>query len=422
MRTRAAVVAVLVIGAVGGALAVDATGVLEPGPTLAERWVSDTGVPVAGNHHTVAAGTADGEGLVLVPVSGEHGSDQCRVVALGATDGTQRWDRPVPREACNIHAVGSLELDDYDGDGAPEAIVPTGEERLYALDLDRGEPELTVELTAYGYSRPAVGELSTDGSRRIVVIDAHGTVATVRPDGSADWTHDGSSDVWASPAIVDVTGDGSDEVVVGFGRGHVTAFEHDGAVAWNRSLPDDGWLTWTATGEVDGTVHVVASTDAGGVHALGGADGGIKWTRSFGRLAAVGAIGDADGDGNTAVFVTAKDGRLRSLEASTGRTQWETPLAEEPGQMTPPPVTGDVDGDGVSEVVAVTNGGDVKVVDPADGRILASYSRSGPLPWSGESPPIWTHPTLADTDGDGADEIYVVYGDGRVAALEYVEG
>jgi hypothetical protein len=32
---------------------------------------------------------------------------------------------------------------------------------------------------------------------------------------------------------------------------------------------------------------------------------------------------------------------------------------------------------------------------------------------------IFTHPTLADGDGDGVPEPYVIYGDGRVVAFSF---
>jgi hypothetical protein len=60
----------------------------------------------------------------------------------------------------------------------------------------------------------------------------------------------------------------------------------------------------------------------------------------------------------------------------------------------------------------VTNGGTVVVLGPG-GRELAAYERSVP---------VWTFPTLADLDGDGASEVLVRYGDGRVVALSYEAG
>lgn len=52
------------------------------------------------------------------------------------------------------------------------------------------------------------------------------------------------------------------------------------------------------------------------------------------------------------------------------------------------------------------------MVDPNSGDVLATYERAGEVP-------IYTHPTVADTNGDGTAEIYVMYGDGRVVALAY---
>ena len=76
--------------------------------------------------------------------------------------------------------------------------------------------------------------------------------------------------------------------------------------------------------------------------------------------------------------------------------------------MTPPPVIGDVTGDGTLEIVAVTNDGGVHVVNPATGAVRGSYERDARL---------FTHATLADTDSDGRNEVYVVYGDGVAVAL-----
>jgi predicted nuclease with RNAse H fold len=51
----------------------------------------------------------------------------------------------------------------------------------------------------------------------------------------------------------------------------------------------------------------------------------------------------------------------------------------------------------------------VLVVDPASGHIQARYGRGGA---------IWTHPTLADLNDDGSNEILTVYGNGEVVALD----
>ena len=414
MRLHTVVAALSVLAVLGGALVVGIFSGGAAGGDLSLRWLSDTGVPVSGNHHAVAAGRVDGEGMVFAPVSGQYNTTQCRLVALDAGDGGERWHRQVPPEDCWIHSVATLRLADYDGDGTPEVVSPTTEDEVFALDPASGNPELSHPLDAYGYSRAAVGHLSSDSQRQIAVVDAKGTVFVIDPNGTTAWTHRARSFVWASPTIADFDGDGRNGLAVGFGGGFVTVYRGDGSVAWNRTLPDEGSLTWMTATDVDGdgATDVIPATDAGRVYALSGRDGHVVWSADFGDFAAVHAVGDGDGDGTPEVYVTAKDGKLRALDARDGTVEWTTTLTAGSVQMTPPPVMGDVDGDGSPEVVAVTNEGAVDVVDPGSGEVLASYERDVP---------IWERATLADTDGDGDDEVYVMYGDGRVAALDYAD-
>ena len=425
MRRRTGFAAVALVALLGGAavlgLGLDPGGLSGDDGNLTEVWRSATGVPVTGNHHAVAAGRIDGRGVVFAPISGNPDTDHCRMAALDAADGSPSWDHEVPPADCMIHAVGTVALGDYDADGTDEVFVPTSEERLYAFDPAGGEAELVYEIDEYGYSQAVVGPLGPDGGERVAIVDALGTVEVLRPDGETAWTRREASYVWATPAIADFAGDGGTRLVVGFGEGYVTAYDRDGDVAWNRSLPGDGSITWMTTGDVggDGATDAVVATDGGAVALLDGPDGDVRWTRNFGDLAAVEAVADGDDDGTLEVYATAKDGVLRALDAGTGETEWETDLAEDPVQVTPPPAIGDLDGDGDPELVGVTSDGRVTVVDPADGRVLGIYTRSTPIWETDASTALWTRATLADTDGDGAEEIFVIYGDGRVIALEY---
>lgn len=438
MRIRVAVATVALVALLGAAAVLGPVDLLSgtsfgdggegEDAALQGRWLSETGVPVTGNHHPVTAGRVDGRGLVFVPVSGEHDTDQCRLVSLDATDGAERWHHGVPPADCWIHSVATLALADVDGDGGADVIAPTAEERLYALEAGSGDLVLAHRLSAYGYSQAVVGPLAAGGDeagrRAIVVVDAEGTVFAIRPDGRTAWSFAGESSVWAGPVVADLDGDGGVELAVGFGDGVVRAFEPGGGVAWNRSLPAEGRLTWLAGGPVDGddgASKLFPATDTGVVYGVNGADGSVAWSVDLGRFAAVNAVGDGDGDGDAEVYAVATDGRLRALDARTGAVEWETALPGGAAQFVPPPVMGDLDGDGDPELVSATNGGTISVHDPADGSTLATYVRPRPIWDLGEPTPVWTHPTVADTDGDGAAEVYVTYGDGRVAALEYVE-
>lgn len=399
----------------------------DEGGELRERWISDTESDVAGNHHAVAAGRVDGQPVIYVPIGGRAGREGCALVALNG-EGEERWRHQVPPSNCTIHAVADPTIADLDRDGSPEVLATTTEHAVFAFHPLTGEVEFRANLSTYGYTHPILGDVTGDGDPELVVSDVNGTLYVHRTSGEVVWRRTLGSYTWAHPAVSDFDGDGDPEVITALGNGSVVAFGPDGTVRWNRH--GLGSVTWMATrgghGHDHGDGHssdsdgseekgnipdLVVATAAGKVIALDGANGEVTWTRRFGDLAAVRAYGDGDGDGSPEVYATAKDSRLRALDARSGETEWATTLTDGDLQMTPPPTLGDVDGDGDPELVAVTNDGRATVVNPADGTTLATYERDAS---------VYTHSTLADTDDDGTTEIYVMYGDGKAVALEYV--
>lgn len=415
MRPRT-VAAVLVVVATLGSVAYVATNGAGSGNDVAvsERWVSDTGRSAGGNHHAVAAGRVDGEGMVFAPVSGVRGTDQCVLVTLSAADGSKGWSHQVPPANCTIHSVADPTLSDFDDDGRREVLAATTERKLLAFDAESGSTDLSHDLSKYGYSQPLVANLTGGPDEEVVVTDVGGTVFVLRPNGSVAWTHEFEDYTWSQPAVDDFDGDGTPELVVGPGQGGLYLFQSDGAIDWHRS-GFDGSVTWAATGDLDDdpAVEVVVGTAGGEVAAVDGATGSVEWRRDYDGFAAVHAVGDGDGDGVTEVYAVANDGTLRALSGPTGETEWRTTLTTESVQMMPPPSLGDVDGDGTPELVAPAYDGSVSIVDPSSGAVVGSYRREAP---------IFTEATLADADGDGTVEPYVMYSDGRVVALSVQDG
>lgn len=425
-------VAVLVVGGVilGGMAVLGGDGL--PGDTstasptergaetrLGVRWLSDTARPVGGNHHAVIGGQIAGRSMVYAPISGEGDSAQCALVALNGRNGSVRWENRVPPAHCTIHSVADPTLGDIDADGLEEVLTATTERAVKAYHPLTGDVEFTYDLSSYGYTRPLVADVTGDGRQELVVVDVRGSVFVVRPNGTTVWQQRFSTYTWGQPALADFDADGAPELVLALGSGDMYLFDAaDGTIRWNRSLDVDGSITWVTTGQADDdpALEIATATTRGGVLLFDGRTGTRQWHRDLGGFAAVHAFGDGDGDGDPEIYAVAKDGVLRSLNAADGRTEWTTSLTPQAVQMMPPPALGDVDGDGggegdgAPELVAVTNPGRVAVVDPRSGRILASHR---------QNTSIWTHPTLVDTDGDGVLEIYVVYGNGRVAAFSY---
>ena len=336
-------------------------GCLGGGPTtpapadlsLTEEWRAGNS-SVVGNHHAAAAGRAHGEAVIAVPIGGRSGEVGCRLLVLDDA-GEERWTEPIAKDACTIHAVADVTLVDFIGDATPEVIAASTEAEVVAYDALAGEPTFRYPLSNYGYSKPVVADATGDGTPELVVSDIDGTLAVVRQDGETVWRRPLNAYSWAPPAVADFDADGRPETLVGLGNGSV-----------------------------------------------------VEWAQSIGEFAAVSDPVDADSDGVVKVYATNRTGTLFALDGRDGSIEWTRPLTDVETQMTPPPVIGDVTGDGTLEIVAVTNDGGVHVVNPATGAVRGSYERDARL---------FTHATLADTDSDGRNEVYVVYGDGVAVAL-----
>ena len=383
------------------------------GTETSVRWVSDTARSVAGNHHAPAVGTIDGQPFVYAPVSGDTDTDGCALIALNGTTGDRDWDHSIPAPHCTIHSVADPTVADYDSDSDREVLVATTEDRLTAHDPRSGVVEFAYDLTSYGYTKPLVRDITGDERPEILVVDVNGTVAVARADGTTVWRRHLDSAVWAQPSVADFDGNGRLETAVATGGSReLHLFGHDGTPVWSSPVTFESSIAWMAKGQAteDAAREIVVATANGGRVAAVDGTGTRLWERDLGSFAAVHAVVDGDDDGTAEVYAVTDTGTLSSLTATNGTTEWQTKLTTADVQMMPPPAAGDVDGDGSLELVAPTNDGLVALVDPTSGDIVSTYERNAP---------VFTHPTLADVDGDGDVEAFVMYGRGRVVALDF---
>lgn len=401
-------VAALLFGLVGaGFYALVETS---PSGTLSEQWVSDTSRTYQQNHHPVMAAEFGDETVIVAPINelsttGGLSDTSCALVRLDPSSGETEWRAGVPAENCTSHALTEPAIDDVDGDGTPEVLSATGDERLVAHDADTGAERWRHPTTSLGYGKPATADLLPGGGREVVVVDLRGGLFVVRANGTTAWQRDLDESTWADPQVADFDGDGDPEVAVGTG-GAVSLYEADGELVWER----DRSARFLTTGQADdgGPPELfVAST--GDVYALDGAEGRTVWSREFDTVAKLHAVGDGDEDGTDEVYPGLSGGTVRALDATDGSGEWSTQFPGE-NRITPPPTLGDVGGDSSPELVIGTQEGAVYALDPASGEPLASYEREIP---------VWTYPVLADVDDDPDDEILVTFGDGRVAALSF---
>lgn len=407
MRTATVVVLIAVLAALGGVLflAVGAGG----GGQLTAKWVSDTPRENTFNHHAVGVGPNGS--VVVAPVTGVPGIDEmtaqtCSLVRLGASDGEVSWRQSLPPEDCFSHAITQPAIADLDGDGSLEVAVGTTQAELVVFDAHEGDREFAIPMSSYGYGQPAVGNLTATPGAEVVVSDIQGTVLAVSSNGTELWRVTLGDITWASPVIADVDGDGAREVLVGT-NDRTVLLNAAGDIEWSRPVS----ANTIAAGQADDDSALEVFTTTGRtIVAFDGATGAAEWRKTFEWTPRVGAVADADGDGDREVYASLTNQHIVALTASSGAREWETTVVDGLEEPMAEPVVGDVTGDGRPEIVAVANDGTVSVLEPSSGDELASYSREMA---------ILTYATLGDIDGDGAREILVRYADGRVVALDY---
>ncbi|MGB9985473.1 PQQ-binding-like beta-propeller repeat protein [Salarchaeum japonicum] len=385
MRRRTTVAAAVVVLALAGVGAYAVTNGGGPG-TLDVAWVSDTDRPNQVNHHPVAVAGADA--TVLAPVSAVSGSGgHCRLIALDTT-GAQQWSEGIADRACAIHGIGDPTVLDLTGDGDREVVVPTAENAVYGYDVSSGDREFVGNTTSFGYSKPIL----LDDPRRVFAIDFDGRAYAWRPDGSVAWNVSVDPAVIADPVVM------NDRIVVGMTDSTI-ALHRNGSRAWSVPVGAE-WLT-----RVDET-HVVTSNGPR-LASIDTSTRTVDWTLDTAGRAVVHDAADGDEDGTREVYVGSRGGRILAIDATTGAVEWRTRLSETT-DLTPAPITGNFTDNPGLEIAAVTHDGQVAVLDAATGETVATYERDVA---------VWVHPTAADIDADPLDELLVMYGDGRIVAL-----
>lgn len=409
MRRVTAVAIVILLLLLGGTIIFSLMGGIGRGGALTERWVSNTDRQNTVNHHAIEVGPR-GE-IIVAPVTAVPGEREltntsCSLVRLSPPKGTVIWRASVPAVNCSTHALTRPAIADVDSDESLEVLVGTSEKALIAFDAGTGKEEYRVPLTAIGYSRPTVGNLTNSTGPEVVAVDLFGGVV-VSNNGSSDWRRAVNGTTWEPPVVADVDGDGEPEILVGTGK-EVNLLSASGHREWNASA---GAMTM-ASGQIDDDAALeVFTSGTRTVTALNGQHGNVMWNRTFDSDARVHSVGDGDEDGVAELYVGLASQQVVALNAKTGDREWATAVSLDRNYpMMPAPILSDINSDGTPEVIAVGADGTVSVLHAKSGTELAAYKREVP---------VWVHPTLVDLDGDETSEILVRYGDGRVVALDY---
>ncbi len=369
----------------------------EPGgfaPTVEWQWTASSGVAGYGDvMMTPVAGDVDGDGVPEVVFTSYTAEAYGSAGALFLLDGASGSEQAAWTSIGGYSPAGSggVALGDLEGDGTPEIVVLSSDNRLLALHAD-GTLVWASDVRSSdfgGHSYPSIADLDGDGLAEVIcgkaIFDHRGFLLGA---GGYGW-----GGVYAISAVADLDLDGQQEVITGN-----AAYRRDGSAIWANGL-DDGW---PAVGDFDGDgLGEVVSVTSGYVSLLDG-DGSVIWGPYDvpGGGGGPPTVADFDGDGSAEVGVAGYSGYV--VYDSDGTQLWLTDTQDHSSARTGSSVF-DFEGDGSWEVVYADELA-LWVYDGATGE--AVLEETGHASWT-----LFEYPIIVDVDADGESEIVLASND-----------
>lgn len=224
-------------------------------------------------------------------------------------------------------------------------------------------------------------------------------------------------------------GSGVAHLVLANSAAYITSYRYDAATStstsfkftkeWERRATDcfsnpgmDAKPT-LADLDRDGTLEILVGTEENGVIALR-SNGDLYWKKCIGGGNGEPAVGDLNLDGWPDVVHASDGGVVTAMNGRTGATMWSFYAPGRfnigAGSMPVGPAIGQVDGIGGPDVVVGARDAHDATNYTNNHALLLAISSGGSLLWGRQdaqaNPLTYTHPIIADADGDGENEVY----------------
>jgi outer membrane protein assembly factor BamB len=334
----------------------------------------------------------DGTLDLVVPVS-----NTSQVIAFEAATGRKLWTYEAGAGECidTPPWIGPI-------DGRTRVVVGTFKGRLHVIDGRDGTRVRTVQIAGKGavQSCPVVMDLNGDGHEDYIATSFRGDGRIVAADGAAPneppapagadgkgapspaihelWHIQTESQMlYHGPSVGDLEGTGKPDFAIGAYDGKVYAFRMDGTKLWTSATVDRYIMGPTAIADLDGDGNPDVIVAGDKVTVLRGKDGSVLWSVPFDKpgtswsITRGVSIADMDGDGRPDLCALNGRGLFKVLRGSDGATLYEFdagPLCQKKVEMNSHvPLIADFDGDGKVDIFLVVGHGNSQKPDEGAG-------------------------------------------------------
>ncbi len=313
-------------------------------------------------------------------------------------------------------SFGSAAVADIDQDGKPEIVFGAyfNDEHIYAVNADSGTVLWRYDTGGCNDASPVIADVDLDDSLEVVVPASSPCMVYCfkGETGAVEWsTSTSPNSIDSPPAVADLDDDGTQEIVFGTFYGYVYCLNgENGSQQWRTNLGTNSYIQSEPNildVDSDGILDIIVAQWSGDsrVYALRGTDHHVLWYSDIPQdwMYHGGSFADIDEDGLPEIAIGCYDNNMYVLNSEDGSLEWDYPTSYYVGA---PTSVADLNNDGHLEIVMVSYNTVIAVSH--SGGYLWGYATGGN---------VFRGAAIADVNGDGILDVAFGSDDGILRVL-----